>query len=287
MGRPQTFKTQLPSTAHKVITYLMETQYTSNCKNCQSSLQGPFCGQCGQEVRSRITLKAIILDFWASLINLEKGFWFTIKELLVAPGRVVIDYTKGRTIPYMNPLRFTLLLAGISVLLNLWLGIFEEQQSEISSLFTPSGSEEQIQAYRENQERFSRAVRPYLNVIPLILIPFTAFFFWLFTRRGSGLNYAENLVAGCFAQGQMAFIGLFVTLTYFLHHNANLLFYLGLLNFIAYYTYLYKRLTNHAWSKITAIAFAAFSLGYLSLILLVMVITVLVLFVMQFLGLLQ
>ena len=79
---------------------------SSICINCQSILGGHICHECGQKrLEQRWSTPGLIRQFFEQLTNLERGFLFTIKELLVNPGQVVHNYWKGKTIPYYNPFR--------------------------------------------------------------------------------------------------------------------------------------------------------------------------------------
>jgi len=243
------------------------------CKNCQHPLTGPYCSQCGQEKRGRFTVRGLLQDFIDSLTNLERGFWHTIRELSVQPARVVEDYIAGKTRPYMNPLRYAFFLTGISVLLNVSLGIFDQQQQDIQQLITPDNVDAELLA---QQQIFQERLRPFLNIIPLFLIPFTAYFYKLFFRRSTSYNYAEHVVINTFAQGHLAllsmpviFLGVYTELGY-------KSFLIGMLFYMLYNGWIYKKLSAQGWAKAFAKSLFAFLSGYISLILIVSILGLLV-----------
>ncbi len=65
------------------------------CKNCEATLgeAALYCSSCGQKViYERYTLKRILSQTLSIITNLDKGFWFTIKELFIHPEQVIRDY---------------------------------------------------------------------------------------------------------------------------------------------------------------------------------------------------
>lgn len=173
------------------------------CKNCGEALQGAYCSACGQKlINERITIRHIFSELFNIITNVDRGFLHTIKMLLLTPGDVIRNYLNGQTRNYYHPLRFLILTIAISVAINLSLGVFDRQQSEIQSLVqTPQNEEVAAMQQRINQE-----VKKYLNLIPMLMIPVLALFSYLFFRKKK-YNYAENLVLHSFAQGEMAVIG--------------------------------------------------------------------------------
>ena len=96
-----------------------------HCKNCETTLQGKFCHECGQKViEERLTVKQLFRFLLKIITNVEKGFWYTTKTLFSAPGAVVRDYWRGKTIKYYHPIRYLFIWATLSILLSLWFGVF-------------------------------------------------------------------------------------------------------------------------------------------------------------------
>ncbi len=174
------------------------------CKNCGEILYGAYCSTCGQKVISeRITIRYIFSELFNIFTNLDRGFLHTIKMLFTAPGEMIRNYLNGQTLRYYHPLRFLVVTIAISVAINLSLGVYDRQQSEIQSMVGKPQSEQIVAA----QQRLNQEVKKYLNFIPMIMIPLlAAFSYLLFSKRY--WNYAEHLVLHSFLQGQFALIGL-------------------------------------------------------------------------------
>ncbi|MGV9004687.1 DUF3667 domain-containing protein [Flavobacterium sp.] len=87
------------------------------CLNCEKSISGKFCSQCGQKTAThRITFKHFIFhDILHGVWHIEKGILFTLKEALTRPGNAALDYIKGKRISYYNVFYLILLLIGLGV----------------------------------------------------------------------------------------------------------------------------------------------------------------------------
>jgi len=206
------------------------------CKNCGTILQGKYCSDCGQKmITERLTLKKINHDVFAIVLDVEKGFLHTIKMLFVAPSTVVKDYISGKTVRYYHPLRYLILLVTFSVALNLTLGLYDRQQTEIQSLMGVSQSDRVLQKQQEMQQEMKK----YMNIIPLFLVPFASLAsYWLFRRKG--WNYAEHLVLNAYIQGQLALIGIPILLLSLALPTIMPLFSAVILLSIAYGTYVFR-----------------------------------------------
>jgi len=254
------------------------------CKNCSEVLRGDYCYQCGQKIRSRLTVRRVIRDLWESITNVDHGFLHTVIVLFTQPGQTVCDYISGRTRPYMNPLRFAILLATVSVLLNFTFGIYEDTQSEISEIFVP---EENAEEFMENQQKALQFIRPFMNFIPILLVPATAFFFRLFTRSRLSMNYAEHMVAGFFGMGQLSLIGISFIALYLLTGSTSIGLWIGLASFGIYFGIMYRQLSDMSWTRSFAISMSSIVLGYVTFMVTIMVLTILVMLILAVLGLLN
>jgi len=254
------------------------------CQNCGESLKGAYCYLCGQKVRNRLTVRTVLMDAWETVSNVDRGFLHTVVVLFTQPGQTIGDYVSGRTRPYMNPLRYAILWATVSVILNITFGVYEGTQSEISAAFVP---EEDAEEFLENQRQAMQYMRPFLNFLPILLVPFTAIYFRLFTRSRLPYNFAEHMVAGFFSMGQLSLISIPFISIYLLTGSASYSLWVGGVTFVIYYGVVYRHLANVSWTRSLAISLASILLGYFSFILILMVLTVLVMIVLSVTGVLN
>lgn len=217
----------------------ISNELSTPCKSCATELHGAYCSACGQKViTQRITVRYIFGELVNIVTNIDRGFLYTVKMMFIAPGAMIRYYLDGQTRRYYPPLRFLILLVTISVAINLGLGVFDQQQSEIQSMVaTPEN--EQIAA---KQQEMNQEIKKYLNVIPLLMIPLLALFSFLFFRK-KPWNYAEHLVLHAFTQGQLVIIGLpIIILSTLLHGESSVYILLGVMGIgILYGAYVFQR----------------------------------------------
>ncbi|MCC6724047.1 MAG: DUF3667 domain-containing protein, partial [Saprospiraceae bacterium] len=143
---------------------------TRTCKTCDAPVVGNYCPACGQRhLGERITLRFIGVELFQMLTNLERGLWHTLLELVRNPGRVIRDYLSGATVLYYQPVRFLLLMTGISALMaNLvdFDKIMEMTMSTMNMELTPE--------QKALQSKMMHNVLRYTNVIMALNVPITS-----------------------------------------------------------------------------------------------------------------
>ena len=89
------------------------------CGNCQTNFSGNYCLNCGQHKDvPRFSYKWIAKNMIGGWINIDSGFFFTIKELFIRPGYMINDYITGKRIRYFRPLQMLFVLGAVYVLLS-------------------------------------------------------------------------------------------------------------------------------------------------------------------------
>ena len=81
-------------------------QPTLRCQNCNAPLLGRFCVECGQPSHTySAPLWADIQDFFGNHFGFDTKFFRSILPLLFRPGFLSREYSAGRRVRYINPLR--------------------------------------------------------------------------------------------------------------------------------------------------------------------------------------
>ena len=76
------------------------------CQNCGATTGSNFCPDCGQDCRDHtVSLKLLFHDFIDDVFTFDSRFFRSFVPLLVKPGNLTIEYTRGRRIRYIPPLR--------------------------------------------------------------------------------------------------------------------------------------------------------------------------------------
>ncbi len=92
-----------------------ESKSRRYCPNCYYPIEQSdhFCGQCGQKYTTgKIPIKELFREFFESVLNLDAKIFRTIGALFI-PGKLTIEYFKGRHNSYFRPVRIFFVMAII------------------------------------------------------------------------------------------------------------------------------------------------------------------------------
>jgi len=151
----------------------MTKKESHTCKACGHEGAGKYCSQCGQPYElKKISLKSFFLEIIQSFTNVEKGFWYTFKQLVLRPGHMQWEYIHKNRTSYQKPFSFMLICATAAALVRFW--IFD-----VTSSVDVDSSMSEAFFFREYW------TFTHLALMPLyILITYLVF-------KTSGYNYAE------------------------------------------------------------------------------------------------
>jgi hypothetical protein len=92
------------------------------CKSCGFSGTGNYCSHCGQSFKTRrISIKELLRELFHFFTHIEKGFFYTLKQLIVAPGRMQLSYIEGKRNIHQKPFSMFLICATITALFRYWI----------------------------------------------------------------------------------------------------------------------------------------------------------------------
>ena len=83
------------------------------CRNCHRPMtnHSTFCAYCSQKYTDgKVTIKALIVEFIETTFNINSKF-FKTAQALFSPGKLTIEYFKGRHKRYAHPVRLFIVLA--------------------------------------------------------------------------------------------------------------------------------------------------------------------------------
>jgi hypothetical protein len=84
----------------------------SECRNCQTPLDGAYCGNCGQRsIDLERPIWSLVADVFKETFEVDGRAWLTIKTLFRHPGRLTSDFLAGRRRTYTPPLRLYLVIS--------------------------------------------------------------------------------------------------------------------------------------------------------------------------------
>ena len=78
------------------------------CLNCSEILHSKFCPNCGQSIKThRFSLKLFFKEvFINGVFQIDKGFFYTFKELFIRPGHSIRAYVDGSRVNHFNYFTF-------------------------------------------------------------------------------------------------------------------------------------------------------------------------------------
>jgi hypothetical protein len=87
-----------------------------NCKNCTSKIYANYCAHCGNAAKLKRIDGHFILHEIEHVLHFEKGLFFTIKELLLRPGKCVKEYISENRSRLVKPIIFIIVTSLIYTL---------------------------------------------------------------------------------------------------------------------------------------------------------------------------
>lgn len=166
------------------------------------------CDVCGKRISNdRLTLKGLIGEFIDSSFSLDKGFIYTLKQLIVSPNQPIEFYISGKRQPFTSPAKFLVVSVTLYV---------------IGFLFLPIEDFAAVK-FNENEQNFAfsfyRYFQRFLNVGLFGLIPLISLATWAMSYNK--YNYAENLVANAYIHGWYNIVTIILSMLGFLLIKAN------------------------------------------------------------------
>lgn len=94
------------------------------CLNCHDHYTGNYCPRCGQAAStSRLSMKVAAENFADAYGMGERGMFRSIRDLILRPGYLILDYLRGKRASYFAPFKMYFLLAAVSLLVTHGLNI--------------------------------------------------------------------------------------------------------------------------------------------------------------------
>lgn len=161
----------------------------SNCKNCNSPINGHYCANCGQKADThRFTTKHLVHELIHAVTHADKSIFGFIKAMLSHPGQTVKNYLEGQRKRYFNPFTAFILMVGFQIVV----------LSLVKHPVRVGAPAEELRGIR-----IEEFIHHNLKLMFVVLLPFLSFLTWLFYRR---YNYAEHFVLNVFNAGMISFL---------------------------------------------------------------------------------
>lgn len=192
----------------------MTTFESGDCANCDRAIAGPeqkFCPACGQPTPAhRIDWHFLGHELEHSVLHMDRGVLYTLKQLMLRPGRLIRDYLEGRRAGVVKPVLLVVMTGAAATLVAHYaldgdaLGSSFAQGMEAGARYQGGMDAERAAAammakvYAVAKDWMNR----HLTLITLLLLPAQAAAFKLAFRRFKHINYPEWLVINSFLMAQ-------------------------------------------------------------------------------------
>lgn len=176
----------------------------NHCANCDRAIAGPeqkFCPACGQDTPAhRIDWHFLGHELEHSVLHMDRGILYSLKQLMLRPGHLMRDYIEGRRAGQVKPLLLLTMMAAVVVVLSKYLTGHEVMVA--GAVGETAGSGAGTAALQAQLFKASMAVTEWMSqhfaASTLLLLPFEAAAFRLAFLRTGKLNYPEWLVITTF-----------------------------------------------------------------------------------------
>lgn len=186
------------------------------CKNCQHNFEGKFCNNCGQSASvQKINFTHLLYEIPHGIFQINRGIFFTIKELFIRPGITVREYLEGKRKQHFKPLAFVFLMCTIYA----FLAYFTDHSTFIRDAVTGF-----MEGGKSSDKNKSYTILIWLAdhfaYATLLLLPFFSLASYIFFFK-SKYNYVEHLVLNMFLTGQQVLIYVLFSCLHFFFHGID------------------------------------------------------------------
>lgn len=157
----------------------MTEAVTKQCEHCKKPI-----------TQERLSIRFLALDALNQLFNLDRGFIFTLKEMIWRPKGVIMAFIEGSRYRYMNPFRMLLISATLAVIADAITG-----SSELIGAMNLRSEGPDLDQVRDN-----------MDLIIIAMVPFFALGTYLIYRKPKW-NYAEHLAINAYGLSSITIFG--------------------------------------------------------------------------------
>ncbi|MBC7920163.1 MAG: DUF3667 domain-containing protein [Ferruginibacter sp.] len=223
------------------------------CTNCANTTAGNYCERCGQQTTlGRLTVGKLVKEAFFSVVQVDRGFLFTARELSLRPGKTVRAYAAGKRVAHYPPHKYLFVVGAAATYLTTRYHFFFSGYQPVTAFGRETNALLGV---------FFQYADAYTTLVNVVSIPVFALFSFLLFRPGA-FNYAENLVLNAYVTSQqmLLFVGVVPVVVSFPAHRGPLLgFYAGLTllyNGWAYLQFFQARLPNGLFRSAAAMGLA-------------------------------
>lgn len=173
-----------------------------NCKNCDSSIDSNFCAHCGQNTKvDKLNLPNFLTEISDSVFQLNRGLFYTIKELFIRPGHAIREFIQGKRKGYFKPVAYVLTLSTLYFLISQ----ISDHPTLIDDFISGYSNAGEDEGLKTNSSPILNWLSDNYAYTTLLLLPLFSLATYL-SFSGLGQNYLEHIVINSYITGQQAII---------------------------------------------------------------------------------
>lgn len=177
---------------------------SSTCKNCSTEVTGKFCHECGQPISTdKIDLHYFVNEIISSILQVEKGFFYTALTLTKRPGHSIREYLEGKRVLHFKPLAYMVVTSAIYVFLA-YLFDFATFTEDLFQGFEEGATEEDNPSTSGISSALDWLANNHVYALLMTLPVFSLASNIVF--KGAGLHYLEHLVLNIYITGHQTLI---------------------------------------------------------------------------------
>ncbi len=105
------------------------------CINCHNEHKHKFCPNCGEKADvDKITFASLIQNGASTITNMDKGFLYNIKSLIVDPQKFVQDYIRGKRKGILNPISFLIICVTLYLIADSFVSYPAGEKKDVSEM---------------------------------------------------------------------------------------------------------------------------------------------------------
>ena len=159
--------TQALDSSNDDATHMEKDSAYEYCSNCGVKLSGLYCHSCGQSSKSMIKFFGeVTRELLEDTIGYDSRIKHSIVPLLIKPGRITLDYIKGKRFYYVLPFRLYLITSLILILLVK--GVTDTEQLKYDNIVQNESGQELTE---EEKQQVSEEINEALSQVGEATIP--------------------------------------------------------------------------------------------------------------------
>ena len=215
------------------------------CNNCNESLQGVYCSNCGQKDVQSLKFSLLFKEFVDHNLDIDSKLFVTLKYLIIKPWFLTVEYWKGKRARYTSPFKIYLIISFIYFLL---VSISTEPENIREDFKSPAKIDDPSIEFEQSIDRlFSSPENEKMGEL-LIVLPLFTIAFFLANRKRKSLFLSHHLIAAVNLNSVFFIIDTFTHAIALIFSWSKYVYLIDNLSYLLYFFYLTKTM-NAVYNK--------------------------------------